>query len=323
MPERFPSARVRRVLSLVVAALLGSGLGSVYLRQGPKEVTVDDAVAAFRSASPAPSTTVAEAAVEPAGAPGAPAPDAAVSPPATAVAATGTASGVPATPSSGAAPAGSTTTSPAPSTQAGGDGERIEEGVYTYATEGFEATNALGGARHDYPKETPVTMRRSDCGWTQRWQPLAERWDESALCRTDAGTDVRRFTTYHEFFQRSQQQQFDCPPGSVVQKRDAQPGATWSWRCTAGASAIDTVVTVVGPEPVTVEGVEIPAVRVHYESTMTGANRGTQKQDRWIRGDGMNLRIKTDIDTEADSPFGAVHYEEHYVITIVSLSPRR
>ena len=342
MPDRPLSRRLRWLLTLVVATLLVSGVGSVYLRQGPKEVSVDDAVAAFRSASAAspaadPATTIPKAttATDPAAAPPAAGSDGASTPPVPASSAapapTGrgggrtTAAGA-APPTPGPAPAPSSSGPPSgepapPSTISGPDA--IEEGVYAFTTEGYEATNALGGARHDYPTETPVTMRRTACGWTQRWQPLAERWDESELCRTDTGMDVRRFTTYHEFFQKSQQQQFDCPPGSSVHQRDAGPGATWAWRCVSGPSAIDTVVTVVGPEVVVVEGREIPATRVHYESTMTGANRGSQKQDRWIRSDGLNLRIKTDIDTEADSPFGPVHYEEHYVITIASLTPRR
>lgn len=332
-----PLGRLRRALALVVGAMLASGLGAVYLRQGPREVTVDDAVAAFRSSSPAPDATPG---VPPAVAPAPTTPvggDPAVAGTPTSTVAAPSAAGAPASPSPAAPPTGgrngatgvSSSSGPAaapprttePSSTA--TSPDLEEGVYAYLTEGFEATNALGGARHDYPEETPVTMRRTACGWTQRWQPLNERWDESALCRGDGSLDVHRFTTYHEFFQRGQQQQFDCPPGSAVHRKDAAPGATWSWRCTAGASAIDTVVTVVGPEPVVVEGQEVPAVRVRYESTMTGGNRGTQVQERWIRADGLNLRIKTDIDTEADSPFGAVHYEEHYVITIASLRPRR
>jgi hypothetical protein len=329
---------VRRALSLAIGTLLASGVGSVYLRQAPDAVTVDDAVTAFRSASGPPvdggsatgtsgadPSSDAATIVPSTAADGEAAPAAGSAPTTSAAPAPGRAADGGRTGAAGSAPATPAVTveSRQPSPPPEPRDADIEEGVYTFATEGYEATSALGGARHDYPRETPVTMRRSACGWTQRWQPLAERWDESELCRTDAGMDVRRFTTYHEFFQKTQQQQFECPPGSAVHQRDAQPGATWSWHCAAGASAIDTVVTVLGPEAVVVEGQEVAATKVHYESTMTGGNRGTQKQDRWIRRDGLNLRIKTDIDAEADSPFGAVHYEEHYVITIASLTPRR
>ena len=338
MPDNAISRRGRITLTAVIAALLLAAASSVYLRQDPSEVTVGDAVAAFRSTSqsspastsaadgspsagtgpsdgvgPGGTATTPSSAAEPASRPSdqattAPAAATATTPVTARAAATERASAPSAPPSSSASPAAE---------------PELQEGVYTFATEGFEATNALGGARHDYPKETPVTLRRSECGWTQRWQPLRERWDESAMCRTDVGLDVRTFTTYHEFFQKSQQQQFDCPEGSSVFRRDAPAGATWSWRCTAGSSAIDTVVTVVGPEAVVVEGREVPATKVHYESTLTGANRGTQVQDRWIRSDGLNLRIKTDIDAQSDSPFGVVHYEEHYVTTLAQLEPRR
>jgi hypothetical protein len=325
------SRRGTVVLALGIATLLVSGAAAAYLRQGPREVTVDDAVAAFRASAATVTTTTTPTSVS---APPPPASAEATEAPDPGAPAAPTA---PATPSATVAPAGRTTTAPTTPVTAGSGGAATdaapsaptraepEPGVYTYATQGYEATNALGGARHDYPAETPVTMQPSECGWTQRWQPLRERWDESALCRGADGIDISRFTTYHEFFQRSQQQQFDCPPGSRVHRWDAPAGTTWTWRCTAaGGSAIDSVVTVVGEEELVIGGQPVPTVRVRYESTMTGANRGTQLQERWMRRtDGMNVRIKTDIDTEADSPFGAVHYEEHYTITLASLTPRR
>ena len=335
MGERPLGRRWTVTLSLAIASLLVAGGGTVYLRQDATEVTVDDALAAYRAAAaaqasstaPPSSTTTAPA---PATDAGQPAPTAAAAPgePATPDGTAANASAAPSRPvaANASAPAAGPVPSPTPPAAAsGGQRPQPESGVYPYATEGYEATNALGGARHDYPAETPVTMQPSDCGWTQHWQPLQERWDESALCRGDDGIDISRFTTHHEFFQRSQQQQFDCPAGSRVHRWDAPAGTTWSWRCTAaGGSAIDTVVTVVGDEEIAVGGQAVPVVRVRYESTMTGANRGTQRQERWMRKtDGMNVRIKTDIDTEADSPFGAVHYEEHYTITLASLTPRR
>lgn len=198
-----------------------------------------------------------------------------------------------------------------------------EDGVYVYATNGYEATDALGGSRHDYPQESAVTLRNTPCGWVQRWEPLAERWDESELCREGEAVAIRRFTTYHEFFQRGQRQDFTCPAGSHV-ARPAAPGEQWQWECTWGSSKITTVVTFIGNEPFHVGGRVIEANRFLYESRLTGSNRGTQRQERWLHAkSGLNLRITTDIDTEADSPFGAVRYEEHYTITLSSLRPRR
>ena len=315
------SVRLRRLLAVVTIGLLVSASASAFLRQGATVVTVDDAVSAFRSASPSSTSTTSVAApVAPAAAPtestavSAP-PPAGLQP-----------SSAKAEPARTTAPAAAQPSAGAPAATAAA-APSVEEGVYTYATEGYEYTNALGGARHEYPAETPVTLRRLECGgWVQRWQPLAERWDESELC-PDAGGDaiaVRRFTTHHEFFQRSQRQDFTCPPTAHVYRRSAAAGQQWAWECAAGGSGISTTVTFLGVEPLRIAGADRPAAHILYESTLTGANRGTQRQERWLDPEtGLNLQIKTDIDTEADSPFGAVHYEEHYVITLSSTEPRR
>ena len=319
------SRRARIGLPVVVATLLVSGIGAAYLRQGATTVSVDAAVEAFRASVTTTTTSPGGPARE--GGPGV-------------TAAVATDADVPAARTPVAAPADKSASAapfaaPAPKpneVRPGGQAATahrtaIEEGVYAYATEGYEETNALGGARHDYPAETAVTVRRAECGgWTQRWQPLAERWDESDLCPEQGGNafSVRRFTTYHEFFQQHQQQDFTCPEGSHVSRFDAPPGTTWQWRCTAGASAIETNVVVVGTEQVDVGGTVVNAVHMHYSSKMSGGNTGTQEQHRWLHPEsGLNVKITTDIDTQADSPFGRVHYVEHYTITLLSLTPRR
>jgi hypothetical protein len=333
------SRRTVIALSVVVGLLLVSGAGALYLRKAPREVTVDDALATFRASAsaPSPSSTAPgdDGGVAGVGAPAAGPSPAAPQPAGAVASATPTGSGSPAAPSptlgatraGGGGPGSAPVAQPQAATDSGASPTaraEIEDGVYAYATEGYESTNALGGARHDYPKETPVTVRKADCGFTQRWQPLQERWDESHLCRSDASFDIATFTTFHEFFQRSQEQQFTCPAGSSVYRTNAKAGETWGWRCTAAGSAIETIVTVVGTETLDIGGRAVPTVRIKYDSKLSGANRGTQLQERWLHAEsGLNVRIKTDIDTEADSPFGAVHYEEHYTITATSLTPRR
>jgi hypothetical protein len=314
---------LRLALALAATTTLLTGVTAAYLRQGANEVTVDAAVEAFRASvtttaapkadgSPAAQMTATTAPASPA-TEDTPSPNVVspASPPSTVQ-------------SKAASPAARASAAPAPAPRVR---RAVEEGVYTYATEGYEETNALGGSRHDYPAETPMTIRNASCGgWTQRWEPLRERWDESLLCAENDGNafSVRRFTTYHEFFQRGQQQEFTCPEGSHVSRLDAPPGTTWTWRCTAGSSAIESKVTVIGTEPVDVGGTTVHAIHMHYASTMSGGNRGTQDQHRWLHPDsGLNVKIATDIDTEADSPFGAVHYVERYTITLTSLTPRR
>lgn len=313
---------VRPCLWVAIMSLLVTSTTALYLRQDPSEVTVDDALSRFRESTP--DAGPAGAAPEPGAAPT-------------------TAPAVGSAPPAGGGAAGAATTAPgAVSSQAGAAGSSsgatrpgaattnaptmpAPDGVYVYATQGYESTNALGGARHDYPAETPATMRRASCGgYTFRWEPLRERWDDSELCPDGDATSIRRFSTYHEFYQRGQQQDFTCPSTSHVYRPNAPAGSTWTWQCTARDSAIDSKVTVIGIESVTVQGKEVRTSRVLYESKMTGANRGTQRQERWLDvSTGMNVRVKTDIDAEVDAPFGTFHYEEHYTITLTSMTPRR
>ena len=310
----------RRTLLVSIATLLLTASTFAYLRQGASVVTVDDALRDFRAAASQG--------------------DAGVDPVATAEGdAAGGGQVVAAAQAQEPAAPGLSTTASAPvmaaSTQAGGPApagpavavasRRVAaEGVYVYDTDGHEETDAVGGARHDYPKQTAVTVRHNDCGaFVMRWQPLGERWDESDLCADDGGVAIRRFSTFHEFFQQRQQNDFRCPPGTHVFRWAAAAGATWSWECTDGASVFATTVTHMGVEDLSIGGQTVRAVHMRYDSKMTGANRGIQTQERWLDPDtGLLYKMRTDIDTEADSPFGAVNYQEHYTITLASLSPR-
>ena len=316
MPDTVAAKRARRwprrVLAAAIALLLIGNGTALYLKQGPTELTVDDAVSRFR----------ASASERDAGT-GAPTADGAAAPDATTAADAGPGAAAPAATATGAGgPASLGPAGPAPASA--GAKPVPAEGVYVYATSGYEETDALGGSRHDYPSQTTSTMRRAGCGWVERWEPLAERWDESHLCNEPDGVAIRTFKTYHQFFQRSQQQDYECPPGSHVGRDQWQPGSRWTWSCTSSFGTISTDVVHLGTEQLSVGGAAVTVEHLRYDSKMTGANRGTQVQERWVhRGTNLSVRIKTDIDIESDSPFGTVGYQEHYTITLTSLTPRR
>lgn len=299
--------------SLITALLISGGV-LAYIRQGPEPLTVDAAVEQFRAAKSdpgdlpdaAPADTVAPT---PGGAsaPTGP-PDPTGSTPGAAPAAT---PGSPPTP--GAPPPKPPVTS----------GPRGAEGVYPHKTEGFEQTDAVGGSRHDYPAESSVVVRHTDCGLVTRWQPLKERWDESSFCSVGAALEIRTFSTYHEFFQKGQQDNYRCPPGSIVFDRREPVGASWMWHCDSENASVDSQTRVVGVEPITIEGRRIDAVRMRYESRLTGATEGAQLQERWIDPEsGMVLRLRSEVAAKTESPFGRVSYEEKYLIEIKSLTPR-
>jgi hypothetical protein len=201
---------------------------------------------------------------------------------------------------------------------------RPAQGVYAYATTGSEEVDVLGGSSHTYPDTTYVTLRHSACGFDVRWQPLEERWDDTSLCASDGRTEIRRYTMYHEFFQRGVEERFDCEPGAMrVFDRSAAAGATWMGRCEGEQSRIDMAVRVVGAETLDVGGTPVQAVRMHYDGRMSGANNGTQVQERWIDPrTALLLRMTSVVEGVVTSPLGQSNYAERYELRLTSLQPR-
>ena len=196
-----------------------------------------------------------------------------------------------------------------------------QEGVYVYATKGYEETDALNGARHDYPASTTITNRKGGCGWISRWQPLKERWEESEFCETPQGTKLKRYTMYHEFFRRGIREDFACD--GFVQKPGLRAGDTWTMTCKSPQSTAKSKNTVIAIESITVDGKPLKAVRIRYDITASGANKGRIVQDRWLtENPRAMLRMTQKADLVSESPFGPVGYREQFRIDLKSLRPR-
>ena len=196
------------------------------------------------------------------------------------------------------------------------------DGVYTYRTSGGGRTNALGGARHDYPAQVPVTVVHTDCGFTVRWQPLQERWDEWDFCLDGQSLRMNRISTYHEFFRRGLRQDFECGGTDVLGRRDV--GARWEWSCRSGNAAVAATAVVVGQETLDVGGMSVDVLRVLNEATFTGANEGSQRFEWWLALEtGLPLKMVRSVRTRSESPFGKVDYAEDAESVAESLAPQR
>ena len=287
--------RVRRLLGVVVAAVLVADLALLYLHAPAHTVSVDTAIRRYRAtASPAqPSDTARDEAAT-----------VAVMTAAPARSSRGLTQARPA-----AAP--STATFAAP-----------KSGVYTYNTTGYEETDALGGARHEYPSQTAITVRPQDCGWVQHWQPLEERWDDVDLCTTNGTWTLLGVKTFHEFFRQTQEQDSTCDSGAVYVPPPATAGATSTFTCRGSFGAMDFTAQVVGPEDIVVGGRPTSGLRVHYVAKFTGSNRGTGDYDEWTAPNGALLQRTWDMHIVTDSPFGTVHYDERYTITLTAMEPQ-
>jgi len=281
----------------LAAVLIAVASGFVYLTRGPSKVTVDQAVQTYRDQT---KTTTAHP-------PAVPKPAAPVS------ATTRHAASAPSAATTRAASATRTPTAfPFPAT-----------GVYTFETRGYESTDALAGQRHDYPKETSLTIRRDGCGWISRWQPLNERWEESEICEHTSGSEMAHYTMYHEFFHKGQREVFACP-GGLVQRVNARPGDRWTFTCASDQSKAVSRVSVVSVDTVVVGGRSVRAVHMRYEITASGADSGTLLQDRWISlgAQRVMVRMLQKANLRTKSPFGPVGYKEDFRLDLKSLQPR-
>lgn len=319
---RWADSRRSQIALAVVAALLATTGGAVvWIREQPTAVSLDDAVAQFRSA---PATAAPDAGAGPVSAPAAPEPgDAqpAADPGAHPPAAADAPAAVPAPPAGGAAPT--------PEAGPPAPGSRWpDEGVYAFRTRGGGETNALGGARHDYPADTPVTVRRAGCGYTVHWQPLNERWDEWEFCpgagEQEASRPMVRISTYHEFFQRGQRQDFDCGRTEML-PAGQPPGSRYSWTCrSAAGGTVEATTTVVGVETLDIGGAPVQALHSRHEAVFKGANEGSQVFEWWVHLEtGLPIHMTRTLNVKSNSPFGKVDYAERFTSTATSLTPRR
>lgn len=197
------------------------------------------------------------------------------------------------------------------------------EGVYVYATDGAEDIDILGGSTHGYPAETTVTIRHTECGLTQRWAPLDERWDEEEVCVTEAGRERRSLRAHHEFFGIADDQEFTCEGGYALFLVGAEAGDTWSTSCTSGDTTLDGTAEIVVFETRTVGGQAVQTVHLRVTEQASGGDEGPSSDDYWLRAtDGLLVERSSSVETRSDSPVGTATYSERFTLRLTSLTPR-
>lgn len=295
----------RWMLAALCMTVFAAGVGIVIIRRqdSATPVSVDDALHRYREA---PTLAV----------------------PATSTAADG--SGAVPTPETDGAPAVVDPSQPLPPGTSPADSAPPPEpgssvprpGVYTYATNGGEQVDVLGGAQHTYPAQTTITISSADCGVLSRWDALQERWDEQHSCATPSGETLRSTTQFHEFFGQGDRRDYQCD-GGLVRPASDTPGTTWQMSCANAESSVAVSSEVVAIEALVVAGTPVETTHITATSTVTGNVRGTTVYELWLlRTTGLIVRRIVDVDTNADSPVGNAHYTEHYQIDLLSLEPR-
>jgi hypothetical protein len=192
-------------------------------------------------------------------------------------------------------------------------------GVYRYTTTGGDAVDALGGAGHQYPVTSSITVTVDGCATTQRWTAAGERWDELTTCAGDGGVQLQRFASLHRFFGADDNETSTC--AGQPRPLDAPAGTAWTVHCVDGDETATWAGIVAGDETAVVGGATV-AVEHVVVTIDDGDVRDSQRTETWyLAGSDLVVRRISDIATTEGSPVGDVHYTEHYEIALESLSP--
>jgi hypothetical protein len=285
------TTRARRALhGAAIGALLVCQVASALVvahRVDP--VTVDDAIARFRSTTASPiatsGATAATVVVE------------AVAPSVTAAPATAEVSGAD----------GPSAPPPRPSA-----------GVYMYDTDGSETVDLPGGHR-TYPSQTTITYMHTPCGVDARWSVFDERWELWQLCsRDDQGIEFAAITAHHEYMGQVERRTYTCRAGTDLRPTTDRTAG----RCEEAETWVESVAILVGIETIEIAGVPVEAAHVRHDMTMHGTAEGTRGGDSWLRvTDGLLLRHTDTTDLTGDSVLGHVRYREDVVIELASMAP--
>lgn len=200
------------------------------------------------------------------------------------------------------------------------------EGVYVYASSGFESVNVPGG-RREMPPEAALTVRHRAGGISTELRPYEEHVDvfeisyDGAAIRSDSWYIERTFAG-----QRSSQK-WECLSSEPMHLRGAPVGRVGRQVCTWEARArTEGTYTLRGYEVITLgDGTRIvDAAHVVIENTTSGESVGRAVIHLWLHPDtGLVLRDIRDITSETPSPVGRVTYTEQTEFVLRSLTPQR
>jgi hypothetical protein len=208
-------------------------------------------------------------------------------------------------------------TEPAPHTTS-----PIPEGVYVYATHGYERTDALNGVVHRYPRRSTIAVRATGCGITLTWRVLEGRSTRWTNCVTPAGWMLHSQDERHTFFGHTQRTTYVCED-TFIRPVSTSVGDRWSVSCTTGDTLEKGTASVVGTTTSDVGGSQAELQDIAKSTAFTGSIRGTSQYDFWFDRTGVPVRIVMISHTTNGSPIGDVHYSEVVTLRLLSLEPRR
>ena len=198
-----------------------------------------------------------------------------------------------------------------------------EPGIYRYRTTGSEDVDALGGATHDYPAETTITVVARDCGVQLRWDALRERRDEWALCSTPDGVALQRDgVQYHEFFGQPDDEAVACDiPVLVWPIAATSSTAVQHQSCTLADDPWLPSWEVLERTTRSIEGSDIEVQ--HVRMTIADNDEYWERTvvDWFLADSGLPVEVRSTKESRSPSPIGGVVYHERYDLELISIVP--
>lgn len=198
-----------------------------------------------------------------------------------------------------------------------------EPGVYRYATTGTESVDILGGATHDYPPQTLLTVTLDGCGVRLRWDLLAERRDEWRLCVTADGVELQTTGShYHEFYSNGRLEALVCSHKVLLVPTDDSLPPEQSVTCLLDGAPWNPTWTAVGHETLTVDGSSVETLHLRMVVNDGDAHFERTTMDWWLAPTGLPVRMTTQKESNTDSGvIGDVYYTETYTADLASFDP--
>lgn len=202
-------------------------------------------------------------------------------------------------------------------------GSPVPEGVYVYATDGYERTDALTGVTHRYPSRSTITVTGDECGVRMRWDVLDGRSTTWTFCVTGSAWTLASQDERHTFFGRTERTTYECT-GLRFRPDGDRPGEVSAATCRAGSTDERSTMRVVGRRRLDVGSREVDLVHLRRSSAFTGEIRGASTHDVWLdRETGVPVLLRLESETTNDAPVGDVRYREEVTMRLLSLTPRR
>ncbi|HXW39084.1 MAG TPA: hypothetical protein VEJ44_05270 [Acidimicrobiales bacterium] len=197
-------------------------------------------------------------------------------------------------------------------------------GVYRYRTSGGERLS-LAGISRSFPAASNLVVTDGTCS-SMNWVPLEQHTEGIEVCRQPNGAlTMAQASSVESIAGVSTSQVVHCSSTAYFIPPDPRAGERWFGVC-HGPGQVDKVTgEVIGLTTVTVHGQRLPALHTRIDTSVSGAEKGTDPTDYWVSPEtGLILRQRESASVSQQvGPLGSVHYTEVMAISMSSLSPVR